>query len=343
MGCGCKTPEWITGSRFTKAGLIPVVSTKLTRKDKLGEIMVRLGIKRMNYPAAPGIYAVGAPDENSDVFVTANYKLTFDLLRKELDGLSAWILVLDTHGINVWCAAGKGTFGTDELISRIDKVKLKEIVSHKRLILPQLGAVGVSAHTVTRETGFKVLYGPVRASDIPAYIANNYRKTPEMREVTFGFTERLELTPLEIVVSLKYCLIAVVLIIVANLLRYQRFDLSVFNGVLPFTGAILTGAFVVPLLLPFIPFRAFSVKGFALGIVGTLALIFLSRAALADSIIYLLFLPAISSFFAMNFTGSSTFTSMAGVKLEVRIATPLIIISIAGGVVMELLKTLRVL
>ncbi|NPV02407.1 MAG: acetyl-CoA synthase subunit gamma [Brevinematales bacterium] len=343
MGCGCKTPEWITGSRFTKAGLIPVVSTELTGKDKRGEIMVRLGIKRMHYTVAPGIYAVGTPGENSDVFVTANYKLTFDMLRGELHGLSAWILVLDTCGINVWCAAGKGTFGTGELIARIAKVRLKEIVSHNRLILPQLGAVGVSAHTVTRETGFKVLYGPVRASDIPAYIADNYQKAPQMREVTFSFSDRLELTPLEIVISLKYCLIAVVLIVVANLLRYQRFDLSLFNGVLPFIGAVLTGAFLVPLLLPLIPFRAFSLKGFALGLAGTIALIVLSRAGLADSIIYLCFLPAISSFFAMNFTGSSTFTSMAGVKLEVGIATPLIIISVAGGVVMELLKTLRVI
>ena len=61
---------------------------------------------------------VGAPDADSPVLVTANYKMTVDLLRRELAGLNAWLLVLDTRGINVWCAAGKGTFGTGEVIRR---------------------------------------------------------------------------------------------------------------------------------------------------------------------------------------------------------------------------------
>jgi CO dehydrogenase/acetyl-CoA synthase gamma subunit (corrinoid Fe-S protein) len=71
-------------------------------------------------------------------------------------------LILDTKGINVWCAAGKGTFGTDELVSRISKTGLSKIILHRKLVLPQLGAPGVSAHEVTKQTGFSVVYGPVR-------------------------------------------------------------------------------------------------------------------------------------------------------------------------------------
>ena len=80
--------------------------------------------------------------------MTANYKLSFDAIRKNLSGQNGWILVLDTKGINVWCAAGKGTFGTNELVKRIRLVSLEKIVNHKRLILPQLGAAGVAAHKV---------------------------------------------------------------------------------------------------------------------------------------------------------------------------------------------------
>jgi len=108
--------------------------------------MVRWGINRNKYRVGPGLYAVGTPGPESEVFVTANYKLTFDILRKNMTGLNVWILVLDTKGVNVWCAAGKGTFGTKELVSRIRLVSLERIVNHKRLILPQLGATGVAAH-----------------------------------------------------------------------------------------------------------------------------------------------------------------------------------------------------
>src|SRR3972149_4169926 len=74
------------------------------------------GIGRDRCRVAPGLYALGAPGGDSPVLVTANYKLTFDVLRRDAAGLDAWILVLDTRGINVWCAAGEGTFGTEEAI-----------------------------------------------------------------------------------------------------------------------------------------------------------------------------------------------------------------------------------
>ncbi len=91
----------------TPAGQIPRVGAKLTRRDWLGTLKARLGVGRMNYKIDPGLYAVASPTAKSPVFVTANYKLSFDHLRRHLGGLDAWLLVLDTKGINVWCAAGK--------------------------------------------------------------------------------------------------------------------------------------------------------------------------------------------------------------------------------------------
>jgi CO dehydrogenase/acetyl-CoA synthase gamma subunit (corrinoid Fe-S protein) len=86
----------------------------------------------MRYRAAPGLYRIGQPDANSPVLVTANYKLTVDRVRKELVGMNVWLLVLDTKGVNVWCAAGKGTFGTDELVRRIQAANLNEVVGPRR-------------------------------------------------------------------------------------------------------------------------------------------------------------------------------------------------------------------
>ena len=119
-----RVAPWIVGSVKTPTGEVPQVSTRLTLRDRMGTWKARWGVGRMHYAIAPGLYAVGTPTDESPVLVTANYKMSFDRLRSQLTSLDAWILVLDTQGINVWCAAGKGTFGTDELIHRIAATKL---------------------------------------------------------------------------------------------------------------------------------------------------------------------------------------------------------------------------
>ena len=106
-------------------------TSETTFKDRLIYLKSRLGIKRSSYRVDPGLYALGAPDQDSPVFVTANYSPSFRALRTALEGVDGYILVLDTKGINVWCAAGKGTFGTDELVLRIGEAKLGEVVRHR--------------------------------------------------------------------------------------------------------------------------------------------------------------------------------------------------------------------
>ena len=213
-----KKPEWITGWLPTMAGVFPVISTRLTSGDIVGGWRVRWGIKRMGYRINPGLYAVGKPDASSPVLVTANYKLTFDSLRKHLENISAWILVLDTKGVNVWCAAGKGTFGTEELIRRIKSVNLSSLMKNRTLILPQLGAPGVAAHIVTAQTGFKVVYGPIRAADLPKFLANGLKTDPAMRNVTFTLKERLAVVPVELVQSWKAALASLVYLIIIGII-----------------------------------------------------------------------------------------------------------------------------
>ncbi|MCP4229238.1 MAG: acetyl-CoA synthase subunit gamma, partial [bacterium] len=191
----------------TAIGDVPIVSTKLTNRDKLGRWKMRWRTKRNEFTVEPGLYAVGNPDENSPVTVSANYKMSFDHLRSQLSGIDAWIIVLDTKGINVWCAAGKGTFGTDELVNRIKTTGIGEIVSHRNLIVPQLGAPGISAHRVKQKSGFKVIYGPVRAEDIKNFLDAGMEATKEMRRVEFPLKDRVILGPVELVGGIKYIFI----------------------------------------------------------------------------------------------------------------------------------------
>jgi hypothetical protein len=326
---------WITGIVNTPAGKIPRVSTELTIYDKAGSWKARWGINRMNYKVDPGLYCVGKPDDMSPVLVTANYKMSFDALRRELTGRNAWILVLDTKGINVWCAAGKGTFGTDELVNRISMTNLSKNVSHKTVILPQLGAPGVSAHQVQRRSGFRVVFGPVRARDIKKFLDAGMKATPEMRKVRFNFYDRLVLTPIELVGTFRVSLMIFGVLFILNSLGTGSFGAVDLYG---YIGSLLAGCVLVPLLLPWIPGRAFAWKGWTIGILWAVCVNILNgwpdnpEYSFARALAYVLILPAISAFCAMNFTGASTYTSLSGVLKEMRIAVPAIIINIAAGI-----------
>jgi hypothetical protein len=337
------TPHYIQGTVSTHIGNVPQVSGKLSYKDLLGTMMVRWSINRDNYRVTPGLYAIGNPSGLSDVFVTASYKLSFDHLRRNLDGLNAWIMVLDTKGINVWCAAGKGTFGTKELVSRIRETRLEEIISHQRIIVPQLGAVGISAHEVKKQTerGFNVIYGPVRAQHIKDFIGNKYATTREMRKVTFTFSERARLIPVDFVYGKYKLLIAFALFFVLSGLNRNgiSFQLAIDRGpesILYVFLAYSSGIVITPLALPFIPGRNFAFKGFISG-----ALIFLllminnnPGSNYYEILSWFLIITGISSFVAMNFTGSSTYTSLSGVKREMKVALPLQIAFSAIGVIL---------
>ncbi len=319
------------------------ISTKLTRQDRIGSWKARWGINRMNFKINPGLYRVGDADKMSPVLVTANYKMSFDVLRKELAGLNAWILVLDTKGINVWCAAGKGTFGTDELVRRLKIDNLARIVSHKNIILPQLSASGVSAHEVQRRSGFKVTFGPVRARDIKEFLQAGMRATSEMRKVRFNLIDRLVLTPMELVGTYKTALMVFGVLFILNLLKAGSFGAVDFYG---YIGALLTGCFIVPVLLPWIPGKAFAWKGWLMGMVWAAAVNIINgwplypEYGLFRVISYMLILPAVSAFYAMNFTGASTYTSFSGVLKEMKTAVPAIIASTALGTVLLLLSVI---
>jgi len=319
-------------------GQVAQVATELGRRDRWGAITVRFGFGRMRYTVEPGLYAVGFPGDDSPVLVTANYKLSFDHLRSALTGQNVWIVVLDTEGINVWCAAGKGSFGTDALCAQVEANKVAQLVRHRRLVVPQLGAPGISAHAVKRQSGFTVVYGPVMARHISDFLRNGMRATQEMRRKTFSLAERVVLLPLEFVIAGKWAL----------LLSLVVYGLSGFLGPAPFWenvgmhgglavaglwSGIVGGTIITPLFLPVLPGRAFSMKG---GVAGFLtALIFLvflysgqgAPGNIFTGLSWLLLIPAIASFLGMEFTGASTYTSLSGVKKEMRLAVPLQIVA----------------
>ncbi len=322
----------MVGALDTVLGPVARVSARLRWRDRLDACRLRLGIGRLSATVDPGLYALGVPDAGSPVLVSANYKLSFDHLRRALSGRHAWLLVLDTKGINVWCAAGKGTMGTGELAARLRASGLERLVSHRRVILPQLAGPGIAAQLLPRLTGFSACFGPVLAVDLPAYLEGGCRATPAMRRKRFPLAERLVLVPVEVVGAVRWSLpLLVVLALAAGGAGGAGYGANALAhglaALLPYGAALAAGPVVTPLLLPWLPGRAFAVKGAVAGGLVAAAIFPLLPTAGLERTGGLLAVVALASYWGMRFTGASTYTSLSGVRKEMRWALPLQIVA----------------
>jgi ubiquinone/menaquinone biosynthesis C-methylase UbiE len=233
------------------------------------------------YPKVrPGLYAVGNPTPGSPVTVRR--------LVKAIDGqLNTWVLVADSAGINVWCAAGGGYFTAEKVIAAVKSSHLDKVVSHHALILPQLCANGVDGWRIRRETGWGVHWGPAKARDIPAYLAARRKKTDAMRWVRFPLKDRLEM----VTVTLGFY---AVLILVPVFVFWRPMFW-------PVTFSLLGLSYFYTIVHPWLPGRD-----------GLFKSIPLSLLALAGLFIYTIFwhpLPPVNLFHWMvGLTGLSVFT-----------------------------------
>jgi CO dehydrogenase/acetyl-CoA synthase delta subunit len=345
--CSCtptaQTTEGCTSDKKPIRAIIKTTST-LTFVNTLDHFLARWGWNRGGHRVEPGLFQLGNPTPDDPVFVSANYTLSFDALRSALFGVDAWILVLDTKGINVWCAAGKGTFGTDELVNRIRSTGLAAIVSHRKIIVPQLGAPGISWPEVMRKSKFLVEYGPVRASDLPEYL-KTHTATPEMRRVEFPFKDRIVLTPVE------FIHLALPLFVVTAFLWFLAGPVAALAAI----SAVIAGSVIFPALLPLIPTHDFSTKGLLLG--GLVAVPFAASFATVPGVPFwantlaavmaLLLIPAVTAYIALNFTGCTTFTSRTGVKKEIFRYVPVMAVmaglGILAGIILGVSRLLGVI
>ena len=327
---GYRLLPFVAGFIDTPAGPVPRVATALTPADRIGAAAVRCGIGRNRYAIAPGLYAVGAASADSPVLVTANYKLTFDTLRRELAGVDAWVLVLDTRGVNVWCAAGKNLFSHDELALRVQRTRLERVVRHRRLDPAPARGTGVSARQVRKKCGFEVGLGARSGQGHPGFSAQrdagragdapgdvHLRRTSGAR--AGGAVLSAQAHGRHPGSALFY-------------VRHRRGNLLVdtawargLSAAAAYAAGVFAGAVATPALLPWIPGRAFALKGALTGTAVGALLIFFLRAGLhaAELSALLVLASAVSSYLAMNFTGSTPFTSPSGVEKEMRRAIPL--------------------
>ncbi len=148
--------------------------------------------RNFNFPCKLELITIGAPTPESPVFLSGNYSLVVHRLQRVLRGTDCYLLVANSRGSNVWCAAGMNEYTEHDVVDAINVADLGALVRHRQIIAPPYAAPGIDVPYIKRETGFHLKWGPTHLNDIPAYIKNNYRRTNEMAQVQFGFRDRLE-------------------------------------------------------------------------------------------------------------------------------------------------------
>jgi len=143
--------------------------------------------------APTGLVRIGDPDRSSPVLLTGNFTLTVRRLRDALDGLDAWLLVANSNGINVWCAAGGGHLTHHDVIAVLRTSGIADLVDHRDLVLPQLAATGVERRPIEAATGWRTHWGPARLEDLPAVLARGGSVHGHERRMRFPLWERLEM------------------------------------------------------------------------------------------------------------------------------------------------------
>jgi ubiquinone/menaquinone biosynthesis C-methylase UbiE/NAD-dependent dihydropyrimidine dehydrogenase PreA subunit len=163
-------------------------------------------------PVEPGLRRIGNPDHMAPVFVTSNFHLTVRRVEKALSAIDAWLLVVPTNGINVWCSSAGGEMTVHNLLTAMKTSSIQDRVTHRRLILPQLSAPGIDRKLLKEISGWSAEFGPVYAKDIPAFLELDHKKTAELCRVRYPSSFRLEM--LFSMNALVWAIISIVLIFI---------------------------------------------------------------------------------------------------------------------------------
>jgi NAD-dependent dihydropyrimidine dehydrogenase PreA subunit len=150
-------------------------------------------LRVLPFPCRTGLVEIGDPGVDSPVVLTGNFRLTVERVKRALAGIDAYLLVANSRGVNVWCAATGGLLTDHDVVSVLKTSGIEGLVEHREVILPQLAATGIDGKSVHKRTGWRVVWGPVEAAALPAFLRSGRHKTLSMRTVSFPWPRRLEM------------------------------------------------------------------------------------------------------------------------------------------------------
>jgi len=121
----------------------------------------------------PKVYPIGDPKEESPVFVTTNFSLTYFIVSGEIEnaGTSAWLVVPECEGLSVLTAWAAGKFNGARIAAFVKEIGLADRVRTRRIVIPGYVAQ-ISGELEEALPGWQVVVGPQEASDIEGFVKN---------------------------------------------------------------------------------------------------------------------------------------------------------------------------
>src|SRR3990170_1582088 len=123
----------------------------------------------------PGLKVFGTPDENSPLFFTTNFALTYYTVASDIENskMNAYVVVVDTEGSAVDSGVAGRKLTADKVADAIKATGLEGKVKHRRLIIP--GKASRISGEIEELSGWKVHVGPRDSSEIPKYIQEKWQ------------------------------------------------------------------------------------------------------------------------------------------------------------------------
>lgn len=295
-------------------------------------------------PIEPGIYQSGNPNKTSPIIVTANYVYTYIKVLRALKGLDAWVLCVDSRGINVWCAARGNDFGNKQLIEAVKATDIENISNKKTLIVPQLSAGGIAAPLIRAEAPdfpYKITYGPVWAKYIPKFLEERPARKPDkmkLAKFTISHRFRAEITHTTFLLRKIFLWPSIALIML--FIGLSSINTNWLTGVWIvgelWLWIIITNA-IIAILFPITNFtRKFIFKGIIFGIINVLLFVGISwlfHYSMPIILLNIIFYFWLAFFSSMSFSGYSMATSPREIQDEYPIFSKINMILLIVGII----------
>ncbi|MGI9953293.1 acetyl-CoA decarbonylase/synthase complex subunit gamma [Moorellaceae bacterium AZ2] len=120
------------------------------------------------------IYEIGEVNQNSPVYITTNFSLTYYSVEGEVEAsrIPSFIIPVDTNGLSVLTAYADGKFEAEKIAGVMKKLGIENRVQHRTVVIP--GTVAVLKGKLEELTGWTVLVGPREASGIPSFARSQF-------------------------------------------------------------------------------------------------------------------------------------------------------------------------
>ena len=124
---------------------------------------------------APGLKVFGTPDENSPVFFTSNFALTYYTVASDLESskLNAYLIVVETEGSAIDSGVAGRKLTAERVADAIKTSGVESKVKHRKIIIP--GKASRISGEIEELSGWKVLVGPRDSSEIPKYLIEKWQ------------------------------------------------------------------------------------------------------------------------------------------------------------------------